>query len=242
MKISCDCRFRECCIYRNRNSCIRENGLNASRCVHLSHDHSHNPELKELTTKTQLTDNETFVGVSSFSQWVSPGHWRTSEKHRRCVASRINEYLDDSFRYIPQITRIRISKFHSDLFHSARHKHSLFFFITTQTCQNPYFEIHFPPLPLSETDRYQWYPNSFQVARNFYQMIEPDPKSVLTRPAFYITLSALSRASLNSFVESSSFHLRQSGLHVKPNNSVCLRNVPSTIAQQRRDELLINLV
>lgn len=33
-------------------------------CVYLPHDDSHNPELEELTTKTQLT--ETFVGVSRF--------------------------------------------------------------------------------------------------------------------------------------------------------------------------------
>lgn len=39
-------------------------------CVYLPHDYSHNPELEELTAKTQLT--ETFVGISRFRRNETP--------------------------------------------------------------------------------------------------------------------------------------------------------------------------
>lgn len=82
------------------------------------------------------------------------------------------------------------------------------------------------PIPISTVS------NSFRVIRNSYQMIKSDSKLNENRRTkmgdlHYARLIRVARfiagSAQNSSVGSLSFHSRQSWLHVKLNNSVCLR-------------------
>lgn len=182
--------------------------------IHLSHDHSHNPELKELAAKTQLT--ETFVRISCFSRATSLA--RTLENVRRVSPMWIDQrVLRLQWFFSLRYSRIVIAW----NFILARYKRSLFF---RSRCKHAKIYIwRFTSLRFgSEIDRYQSRFGIQQFSR-CSKLLSDNRTRPKTKWESLWTRRFASRTcpccpvrrgpALNSFVESSSFHSRQSGLH-----------------------------